>query len=540
MDLEKVLGFPLERVRIEGDGTSTPPEVSPLSPPSQRIAGPSTQRLFEPTRIEGLHAPPAPPVAPLAQAAAPAPARVPAPPAAPVLAAARMPAPSVAPAPSADVAIPPPAASPSLPEPALEAQPPAAHALPGHVARGWATVLQARFDGVLRRVGAEARPGRRWLLLALGPALAGFVATVFVAGRGSPPAAGSALRNPPTTSAWAAAASGARRDPLEPCVRQRDAERIASGISPTFALEARAIAGGVDVLVGTATSSGAALGLRLNATTLLASELLRDSGARELLGVVPTPGAEPPGFTVDRSSVGGYREWRTLPERPSWALTRTNRALHLRDQAQNRATELWPLAAGEELSRPKVEWQAERLVVLLRRGGRQGKLALGWLNAQTLERSVLRELPLAGNEVGLPSLASEPRGAAVAAAVRAASTEPWHVELAWLDWSGQARRLRVPALQPQADRESFAPSLAATGDAGWFLQWTEGQAGLRRVRGVTLDAEFRALGEVITLSPAGANAGGGSVVYVDEGLLSLFLVQRDGNYELWATTLSCR
>ena len=499
MDLEKVLGFPLERVRIDPDGTSTPPEVSPLSPPSQRTTGPSPQRLYEPTRIEGLHAPPAPPAPPVA---APAPARVPAPPAAPALAAARPPAPIAAPAAPAEVAVPPPPTSSG--------------------------------------VGAEARPGRGWLLLALGSALAGFVAAVLVAGRGSTPAAGSAPRDQPTASAWAAAATGTHRDPLEPCLRQRDAERIASGISATFALEARAIAGGVDVLVGTATSSGAALGLTLNVTTLVASELLRDSGARELLGVVPTPGAEPPGFAVDRSSVGGYREWRTLPERPSWALTRTNRALHLRDHAQNRATELWPLAAGEELSRPKVEWQAERLLVLLRRGGRQGKLALGWLNSQTLERSPLRELPFAGNEVGLPSLASEPRGAAVAAAVRAASTEPWHVELASMDWSGQAKRIRVPALAPQADRESFAPSLASTGDARWFLQWTEGQAGLRRVRGVTLDSEFRALGEVITLSPAGANAGGGSVLYVDEGLLSLFLVQRDGNYELWATTLSCR
>ncbi|HKO94891.1 MAG TPA: hypothetical protein VJU61_27245, partial [Polyangiaceae bacterium] len=204
------------------------------------------------------------------------------------------------------------------------------------------------------------------------------------------------------------------------------------------------------------------------------------------------------------------------------------------------STELWPLAAAEELSRAKVEWQAERLLVLLRRGGRQGRLALGWLDAQTLERSPLRELPLTGNEVGLPSLASEPRGATVAAAVRSASTEPWHVELAFIDWSGQARRIHLPLLQPQADRESFAPSLAAIADAGWFLQWTEGHAGLRRVRGVTLDADFRALGEVITLSPAAANAGGGSVLHVDEGLLSLFLVQRDGSYELWATTLSCR
>ena len=530
MDLEKVLGFPLERVRIDPDGTSTPPEVSPLSPPSQRATGPSPPRLFEPTRMEGLHAPPAPPEV---LAAAPAPARAPTPPAAPLVAPARLPAtPAAAMAERAAADAP----AASAPEPGAAAE----RAAAPRVAPGWATSFEAHFERLLHGAGSEARSGRRWLLLAFGSTLAGFLATVLVAGRGATHATGSTPRPAASAAAWTAAAVGARQDPLEPCARQRDAERIASGVSPTFALEARAIAGEVEVLIGTATNSGAALGLKLNVTTLAANELLRETGARELLGVVPTPSATPPGFAIDRSRVGGYREWRTLPERPDWALTRTNRALYLSEQGQDRATELWPLLAGEELSRPRVEWQAERLILLLRRGGRQGKLALGWLNAQTLERSPLRELPLRGNEVGLPSLASEPHGAAVAAAVRAASTEPWHVELATMDWSGQTRSVAVPALRAQADRESFAPSLAALDDTRWFLQWTEGQAGLRRVRGVTLDSEFRALGEVIALSPAAANAGGGSVLHVDEGLLSLFLVQRDDSYELWATTLSCR
>lgn len=537
MDLEKVLGFPLERVRIEGDGTSTPPEVSPLSPPSQRMpsppvqptTGPSTQRLFEPTRIEGLHAPPVPPEALVGAPAPAAPARVPAPPAAPRIAA--------PPVPSAERA----AATASAPQPPGTAQPDTDGAAALPVSPGWASAFEARLERLLHGAGAEARSGRRWLLLALGSALAGFVATVLVASRGPTHAVGSApQRGEPSAGAWSAAATGARPEVLEPCARQREAERIASDVSPTFALEARASAGSVEVWIGTASNSGAALGLKLNVTTLGTNELLRETGARELLGVVPTAAAESPGFVVDRSRVGGYREWRTLPERPAWALTRTNRAIYLSEPAQNRSTELWPLAAGEEISRPKVEWQAERLVMLLRRGGRQGQLALGWLNSQTLERSPLRELPLVSNEVGLPSLASDPRGAAVAAALRTASTEPWHVELATMDWSGQTRRIRVPALQAQADRESFAPSLAALGDSRWFLQWTEGQAGLRRVRGLTLDSEFRSLGEVIALSPAAANAGGGSVLQVDEGLLSLFLVQRDGSYDLWATTLSCR
>ena len=53
-------------------------------------------------------------------------------------------------------------------------------------------------------------------------------------------------------------------------------------------------------------------------------------------------------------------------------------------------------------------------------------------------------------------------------------------------------------------------------------------------------SDFAPIGEPITLSPASASAGGGSVVAVDEGLLSLFLIQRGNSYELWATTLGCQ
>ncbi|MEY4549375.1 MAG: hypothetical protein RL685_5570, partial [Pseudomonadota bacterium] len=327
----------------------------------------------------------------------------------------------------------------------------------------------------------------------------------------------------------------------EPCARQREPAQLLRGVASTFTLEARALPGGVDVLLGLSTSNGTALGLRLNATTLASTELLRDSSSRELLGVVPQPTAPNSTFVVDRANVGGFREWRTLPDRPGISLARTNRALHLIERDSKHERLLWPLGADEELSRPRLEWQTDgQLALVLRRGGRQGKLVIGWLQPERGERSPLRDLPFAGSELGLPSLAIQGEVALVAAAAREASDAPWHIELATTTRQGRSRRLELPGLAATADRESFAPSVTALPGARWFLQWTEGQQGLRRVRGVTLDAAFAVLSEPIALSPAGASAGGGSVLAVDEGVLSLFLVQRAGGYELWGGTLSCR
>ena len=79
----------------------------------------------------------------------------------------------------------------------------------------------------------------------------------------------------------------------------------------------------------------------------------------------------------------------------------------------------------------------------------------------------------------------------------------------------------------------------ALDESRWLLQWTEGEQGRRRVRALTLSTDFLALGDPIDLSDPGMNAGGGQAVRVDQGVVSLFLVQRATTYELFATPLSC-
>ncbi|MEO8181254.1 MAG: hypothetical protein ABI895_20640 [Deltaproteobacteria bacterium] len=505
MDLQKVLGFPLDQVRIDPDGSSTPPEVSPLSPPTKPGRRAPDARLLQATRIEGLEAPPpAPAPAPAALRAAAAPA-------------------AVVPA----AAIPTPARAPARATAALT-----------HFTARLRRLVQGARDGV--------RPPQRWLLIALSSALIGFGATVLVAllvrgTRGNAPESTRTVRSHAAGAAALAPGSPPRAPLSEPCARQLEPELVTRGVSSSFALEARALPGGVEVLLGMSLGGGTALGLELNATTLSASERIRDSSSRELLGVVPTPGSTPPGFVIDRASVGGFRDARTLPDRAGWALTRTNRALNLTERGTQHSLLLWPLGADEEISRPRLERQdAQHLALVLRRGGRQGKLVIGWLDPELGEHTDLRELPFTSGELGLPSLATRGSSALVAAAARSSATASWHVELASSEPQGRARRIDVRAIDAGPEHDSFAPSLAALEGSRWFLQWTEGQKGLRRVRGVTLNAEFAALGEPITLSPQDASAGGGSVLAVDDGLLSLFLIQRGNSYDLWATTLSCR
>jgi hypothetical protein len=324
------------------------------------------------------------------------------------------------------------------------------------------------------------------------------------------------------------------------CARQREPRRLASGISASVALEALALRGSVDVLVGVGSSAGTALGLRLDTTTLQAHEAWREPGTSALLGVLPRARAQPARFVSDRTGVGGYRELRTLPIESELALARSQRGIVLLGRAEGPSVVLWALDADEEISRARVEWQdPQRLALAFRRGGRGGKLVLGWLDRRNLQRSPLRALPFEGIEFGLPSLALQKERAAVAVAVRHAEASSWRIQVATASWYGPITRVALPELTAQADSDSFAPQLVSLGQRGWLLQWTEGKERKRRVRALTLAPDFSAIGSVIDVSLPGQNAGGGLVVVLDQGLLSLFLVQTRSGYELWATTLAC-
>lgn len=485
MPLDRMLGFSLKPVRIDPDGASTPPDVSALAPPSHPAAAPPA-RFFEKTRIEGLTAPPVP-AAPPAQGATP------------------------------------------NPTPSAESAEAGAPSEPRH-----ATSMGSR----LRRL--TPRASHALVILATFSAIIGFGSAVLwsrVLDGVSKPAGEARASAEESKLAWQAA----RAPSGTACARQREPRRVMADISAALALEAVTPRESVNVLLGAAASGSAGLGLSLNATTLEVTELTREGGARELLGVVPAADSGPPYlFTFDRAGVGGYRDVRTLPNQTTLALARTNAGIQLVRRGERRGIQLWPLHDAEEISRPRVEWlDAGRLAVALRRGGREGVVSLGWVDPPRARPSALRDVPFGPGEIGLPSLSVQNGRAVVVAAQRMTAAHTWRIQAATAEWHDSATRVQLPELAARPELDTFAPSITTLGDSRWLLQWTEGREGERRVRAITLDAAFRPIGVSITVSPQEASAGGGLVTRVDEGALSLFLVQKPGGYDLWATTLAC-
>jgi hypothetical protein len=491
MALDRMLGFSLKPVRIDPDG-----EVSRLAPPSHpagaaiasQDGAARAARLFEKTRIEGLTAPP------VHEERAPEPAAAP-------------------------------ATGPVAPAPAPREPP---------TPRSGERAPDASALSKLR--GLAGRGSRAILILGAFSAVIGFGSAVLWSRALHRPAAPVRATAAESALAWKAASTLS----AVVCARQREPKQVLADVSSTHALEAHSVSDRVDVLIGAAIPSGAGVGLVLNATTLEARELVRDNGSRELLGVVPAADAEPYEFVIDRATVGGYRDARTLPGQTALALARTNAGVQLVRRREQRSIALWPLNDGEELSRPRAEWlDAGRLAVTLRRGGRTGTLAIGWLDPERAQRSVLRDVPLGKGEIGLPSLSVQAGRAVVAAAVRLTPAHPWRIQAATSVWQGSAKPVPLPELAARPELDTFAPSIAALGDSRWLLQWTEGREGERRVRAITLDADLRPIGAPISVSPQDTSAGGGLAIRVDQGLLSLFLVQKPSGYDLWATTLAC-
>ncbi len=332
----------------------------------------------------------------------------------------------------------------------------------------------------------------------------------------------------------------ARRLPPGPCARQLEPRRIRDHIPRGFQLATLPVPDSVMVYLGASEDGMTALGLELNATTLESREVFRDLSKRALLGVVPRFDGDKVAFRVDRVSIGGHREWRSLPGPLDLALTRTNYGVHLIRQKDYRAVHLWPVDAGDELTRAEVERYAQkRYGVVFRRGGLSGDIVIGWVDGRTLRRSSLSELPFPGRDVGEPSLAIRDGRALVAAATRLDDKTPWTARLATARWRRPSREVEVPALTPTGAADRAEPKVVALSGGRWLVQWTEGKPGKTRVRALTLDESFAPLGKSIEVSPADLRARGGRLAVVDQGLLSLFLVEGAGGLELWGTGLAC-
>ena len=102
---------------------------------------------------------------------------------------------------------------------------------------------------------------------------------------------------------------------------------------------------------------------------------------------------------------------------------------------------------------------------------------------------------------------------------------------------GRAVGFRIPPGGPGA--EAISPAAVGLSGGRWLVQWTEGSVGNRQVRVQTLAHDLIPVGDPITVSPEGTNAGQGVVWVQGDTALSLFLVKTGSTHELWGAALKC-
>jgi hypothetical protein len=157
----------------------------------------------------------------------------------------------------------------------------------------------------------------------------------------------------------------------------------------------------------------------------------------------------------------------------------------------------------------------------------------------------LVKLASLGTQVGAPALAASGNTLHVAWADRAATSDPWSLRLARLaigDATADASNFPAPA--GGLGSNLMSPGIAAVGADRFLLAWTEGPVAAHQVRAQTLDAQGKAVGDPLTISPATLNAGQPQPAVLADGRgLVAFVAQagdaRRRTYDVMASQVAC-
>lgn len=341
-------------------------------------------------------------------------------------------------------------------------------------------------------------------------------------------------REPAPTVASAASAAPSAAPKVPGCEVHAPAARLSTtvhrAVPPAFAeLDPGTVA------VGIAETPKNAAGLVVTLDSLDVKRQFEDAGTEALYGVVPFAAATGPSFSVDRAG-GALRGARTVA--PDLALGIAG--VDLVRTKGGATTVVFPQAAADKITDPRIATTSTGHLLTLRRGGLSGKVLYGWLAPDGTPKGELTALDAPGVAMaGTPDAAVSDKGGLIAFAGRASADVPWRVQLAAVSPGG------APSFKPfetppgGAGGGSIAPSVARLESGGWILQWTEGATGQYQVRVQSLSSELVPVGEPRLVSPKGANAGQGSLVAVGAKVLSVFVQTTAGHDELWGASLVC-
>lgn len=343
---------------------------------------------------------------------------------------------------------------------------------------------------------------------------------------------------PEAATSAAPSASAAVANSPQACTLTRPAQRIAE---PAFFQVPliTASTGDSRVAIGFAATKSSAMGLVLDPASFSVTTSFESKGTKSILGVVPLTAGGDVKFTVDQASPTLASE-RTVNAAEPFSLGVSAEGLARR--AGENVSVIWPGQSEKPaITTPRVAAVAEGgFVVTFRHGGQEGKVLVGWLDAQGNKKSDLKAVPTDAVLVGTPAISAGPSGALVTFAAKSSPSEPYGIELSRVpagEEPARARRFQLPPGGPGG--EAISPSSEALPGGGYLLQWTEGAAGNRAVRTQVISADLVPAGDAITLSTADQNAGQGALWVGGDRALALFLTKTEGSHELWGALLRC-
>ena len=199
---------------------------------------------------------------------------------------------------------------------------------------------------------------------------------------------------------------------------------------------------------------------------------------------------------------------------------------------------VWPLTE-KDLTPVRVEsHRSAGHFVTLRAGGQSGKVRAGWLAVNGDKTTELLTPELDATTVGTPVPVLGAQDALILVAAKPSEAAEFQI------YAGKAKLGRVPerlTAIPLGDSSArIAPAAAALRDRGWLLQWTERVASGHVVKVRVVDDELAPVGDAVSVSPQGADAGQGRVWVEGDRAVSFFLVSTGESHELWAAPISCK
>ncbi|AKT43427.1 GYF domain-containing protein [Chondromyces crocatus] len=323
--------------------------------------------------------------------------------------------------------------------------------------------------------------------------------------------------------------------PPRPCWVSRQPRKWAPLVDKSAPFDMAAL-GSAGLLVGYARTQTEAMGLEVDLAKGGVSETFKQVARGSISRVFPTPGGTE-AFVVTLDGQEGVQSPFYVPGPQPLVVGFGEGGIVTSERADGTMTPVWPKVGGEAEAMRVVKAGEKGHALLLRRdGGVWG----GWMNPARSALGELMQVAGSGGSVGKPSLGWNGREVAVVFADRPAGSKAWEIRLGRAPFGQMPAATEVlPLPEGGPGGDAFAPDIAGLADGRWVLVWTEGPAGSRAMRALTLGPDLTPIGDPIALSPPAGNFGQGILGVAGSYVGTVFLSKPAAIYELWGVVMQC-